>query len=79
MNEFSTIQTIYGKALLRVNNERYDGFYGFHEIVKYLDSVEHGSICVMRDFRGAMVPLKINPQRNYAEWDGCFSYMNKGV
>ena len=32
-----------------------------------------GSICVMREYRGKPVVLKIENQHHFKEWVGCFS------
>ena len=33
-----------------------------------------GTICVLRETEGFLVPLAI-PQGEYAEWEGCFSIL----
>lgn len=37
MNQFSVYQTSKGKALFVVDTTRYDGFWGFNRLVRYLD------------------------------------------
>lgn len=73
LKQFEVIQTPYGPALTIVDTSRYDGFLGFRRIVKYLSDIAPRAVCVMRDFQGHAVPLKIEPQKNYREWVGCFS------
>lgn len=36
MNQFSVFNTVHGPALFVVDISRYDGFWGFNRLVKYL-------------------------------------------
>jgi hypothetical protein len=37
------------------------------------NEMQRGIIYVMRQVNGVLVPLKIENQRHYGEWSGCFS------
>jgi len=37
------------------------------------NEMQRGIIYVMRQVKGVLVPLKIENQRHYGEWSGCFS------
>lgn len=41
--------------------------------IKYGTSMHRGLIYVMRQINGVYVPLRLENQRSYREWLGCFS------
>jgi hypothetical protein len=44
-----------------------------HLKVEYGEHMHRGLIYVMRQVNGVYVPLRLENQRSYAEWLGCFS------
>jgi hypothetical protein len=44
-----------------------------HLKVEYGEGMHRGLIYVMRQVNGVYVPLRLESQRTYKEWVGCFS------
>jgi len=41
--------------------------------------IKHGDVCVYRMVHGEQLMLPLINQARYAEWAGCFSYINLAI
>jgi hypothetical protein len=50
--------------------------YTWHDI-KTKAHIQRGEICVIRCMSGSPEMLRLDEQRHYKEWIGCFSYIGE--
>lgn len=49
--------------------------YDWTMVISVSDNLKKGELCVIRQSNGRPEMLKIEPQWEYKEWKGCFSFI----